>query len=443
MDNDLNSIWSLAKDLLKQEVTAISYETWIQPLELRSINDNVITLIANNIFMKETVETKYIDLLISTFNHITSKKCDVVIKLNTEEIESFKKPVKVGNSSHSSVSGLNPKFTFSNFVVGGNNRFAQAAALNVAEMPGTKYNPYLIYGGVGLGKTHLMQAIGNQILEFNPNATVLYTTSENFTTQLVNAIRDQAVDKFKDKFRNVDVLLIDDIQFIANKKSTQEEFFHTFNSLVDSEKQIVITSDKPPKEINLLEDRIKSRLESGLMMDIQSPDYETRYAILKKKAELDNILIDNEILSNIATKVESNVRALEGILNKLVATASLTNSPITMEMSEKAINEIIKSNNKVISAEYIQEVIGKYFNIDPEDLKSPKRSADVTYPRQIAMYLCRNVAQMSTPQIGNDFGKRDHSTVMHACSKIEKEIKENNNTRMIVESIKGILLSKN
>ena len=442
MNSDLNTIWLTAQELLKQEMTPISFSTWVEPLQLKSVDDNVVTLVANTIFMKDTIENKYLDLIAAAFNQITQKRCVINVILNTDTFEPEKTKVKVGENTNNS-SGLNPKFTFSTFVVGSNNRFAQAAAMGIAEMPGYKYNPYFIYGGVGLGKTHLMQAIGNQILEFNPQSNIIYTTSENFTTQLVNAIRDQSMDKFKEKFRNIDVLLIDDIQFIANKKSTQEEFFHTFNDLVDKGKQIVITSDRLPREIDLLEDRIRTRLESGLMVDIQSPDYETRYAILKKKAELDNILIDNEILSNIATKVDTNVRELEGILNKLVATASLTNTPITLEMSERAINEIIKSTNKVISAEYIQEVIGKYFNIDPADLRGPKRSADVTFPRQIAMYLCRNVAQMSTPQIGNDFGKRDHSTVMHACSKIEKDIKENNNTKAIVESVKGILLSKN
>lgn len=340
-------------------------------------------------------------------------------------------------------SGLNPKYTFSSFVVGNNNKFAQAAAQGVAETPGSKYNPFFIYGGVGLGKTHLMHAIGNQILSYNSNAKVLYVTSENFTNQLINALKDQATEKFREKYRNIDVLLIDDIQFIANKKSTQEEFFHTFNTLYESGKQIVLSSDKPPKDIELLEDRLKSRFEWGLIADISNPDYETRLAILRKKTQLDNIIIDDEILSAIATRVDSNIRELEGTLNKLIAKASLTNSPITMEMTEKAINDIVAQQDKVISSEYIQDVVGKYFNVSPQDLRGAKRSNDVTFPRQIAMYLCRNVAQMSLPQIGIDFGKRDHTTVMHACNKIEKEIKSNSNTKLIVESVKKILLSDN
>ena len=288
-----------------------------------------------------------------------------------------------------------------------------------------------------------MHAIGNQILSYNPNAKVLYVTSENFTNQLINALKDQATEKFREKYRNIDVLLIDDIQFIANKKSTQEEFFHTFNTLYESGKQIVLSSDKPPKDIELLEDRLKSRFEWGLIADISNPDYETRLARLRKKTQLDNIIIDDEILSAIATRVDSNIRELEGTLNKLIAKASLTNSPITMEMTEKAINDIVAQQDKVISSEYIQDVVGKYFNVSPQDLRGAKRSNDVTFPRQIAMYLCRNVAQMSLPQIGIDFGKRDHTTVMHACNKIEKEIKSNSNTKLIVESVKKILLSDN
>ena len=288
-----------------------------------------------------------------------------------------------------------------------------------------------------------MHAIGNQILSYNSNAKVLYVTSENFTNQLINALKDQATEKFREKYRNIDVLLIDDIQFIANKKSTQEEFFHTFNTLYESGKQIVLSSDKPPKDIELLEDRLKSRFEWGLIADISNPDYETRLAILRKKTQLDNIIIDDEILSAIATRVDSIIRELEGTLNKLIAKASLTNSPITMEMTEKAINDIVAQQDKVISSEYIQDVVGKYFNVSPQDLRGAKRSNDVTFPRQIAMYLCRNVAQMSLPQIGIDFGKRDHTTVMHACNKIEKEIKSNSNTKLIVESVKKILLSDN
>lgn len=311
----------------------------------------------------------------------------------------------------------------------------------VAEAPATSYNPLFIYGGVGLGKTHLMHSIGNEILRKNRDSKILYVTSEKFTNHLINAIKDNKNEQFRTKYRNIDVLLIDDIQFIAGKERIQEEFFHTFNTLHESGKQIIISSDRPPKDIQLLEDRLKSRFEWGLIADISNPDYETRLAILRKKAQLDNIIIDDEILSNIATRIDSNIRELEGTLNKLIAKSSLTNSPITLEMAEKAINDIVSQQDKVISSDFIQETVAKYFNISAKELKGSKRSNDIAFPRQIAMYLCRNVAQMSLPQIGKDFGKRDHTTVMHACNKIEQEIKENQNTKLIVESVKNILLT--
>ena len=357
-----------------------------------------------------------------------------------QEEEAINLPNDVGYGYSNST--LNPKYTFDTFVVGNNNRFAHAAALAVAEAPATSYNPLFIYGGVGLGKTHLMHAIGNAILRKNKKANILYVTSEKFTNQLINSIKDNTSAQFRDKYRNIDVLLIDDIQFIAGKERCQEEFFHTFNTLHESGKQIILSSDRPPKDIQLLEDRLKSRFEWGLIADISNPDYETRLAILRKKAQLDNIIIDDEILSNIANRIDSNIRELEGTLNKLIAKSSLTNSPITMEMAERAINDIVAQQEKVISAEFIQETVAKYFNINAKDLRGSKRSNDIAFPRQIAMYLCRNVAQMSLPQIGKDFGKRDHTTVMHACTKIENEIKENQNTKLIVESVKNILLAE-
>jgi chromosomal replication initiator protein len=434
-------LWQRAKELIKTEVTQIAYNTWIEPLDIKRVDNDKIVLIASNPFQRDTILSKYIDLFANTFNFLTNKKREVQILVVGEDSKELDTPSQSNTITNRSETGLRPEYTFDTFVVGNNNSFAQAAAMGVSENPGTKYNPLFLYSGVGLGKTHLMQAIGNQILANNPNAKVLYLASADFTNQLVNALKDQSTEKFREKFRNIDVLLIDDIQFIANKRSTQEEFFNTFNTLHDAGKQIVISSDKPPKDIDLLEERLKSRFGWGIIADISSPDYETRLAILRQKAQMDNIIIDDEILTNIATRVNTNIRDLEGILNKLIAKASLANSPITMEMSEKAINEVVQSKEKVISSTYIQEVIGKYFNIDPKDLVGSKRSADVTFPRQIAMYLCRNVAQMSLPQIGKDFGNRDHSTVMHSVGKIESEIKTNNNTKLIVESVKKILTS--
>ena len=265
--------------------------------------------------------------------------------------------------------------------------------------------------------------------------------SEKFTNQLINAIKDSKTEQFKNKYRNIDVLLIDDIQFIAGKERIQEEFFHTFNSLHGSGKQIIISSDRPPKDIQLLEDRLKSRFEWGLIADISNPDYETRFAILKKKAQLDNIYIDDDILSNIATKIDSNIRELEGTLNRLIATSSLTQAPITMEMAERAINDVVTNKEKVLSYDLIQETVAKYFNITVNDLKGSRRSNDIALPRQIAMYLCRNIAQMSTNAIGSCFGKRDHSTVLHACNKIEKDMKQDNNLKMVVDSVKNLITS--
>ena len=446
MQNELNDLLTKAKELLKEEVTKISYETWIKILEIQSADNGHIVLLTSTEFQKNIIISKYSDLLTNTFNYLTNKECTVSI-VSREELEADAKntnlnvAVNIEAPINYATTNLNPKYTFSTFVVGNSNRFAHAAALAVAEAPAASYNPLFLYGGVGLGKTHLMHAIGNEILKNNKNSKILYVTSENFTNQLINAIKDNSSDQFRNKYRNIDVLLIDDIQFIAGKERIQEEFFHTFNTLYESGKQIILSSDKPPKDIQLLEDRLKSRFEWGIIADISNPDYETRLAILRKKAQLDNIIIDDEILSTIATRIDSNIRELEGTLNKIIATASLTqNNQITMELAEKAINDIVSQQEKVISAEFIQETVGKYFNVNPKDLKGSKRSNDITFPRQIAMYLCRTVANMSLPQIGKDFGKRDHTTVLHACNKIEQEIKTNSNTKLIVESVKNILL---
>ena len=285
-----------------------------------------------------------------------------------------------------------------------------------------------------------MQAIGNEVLKRSPQKKVLYVTSEEFTNDFINGIKDNSNENFRKKYRNIDVLLIDDIQFIAGKDGIQEEFFHTFNTLTSNNSQIVLTSDKPPKDINPLEERLKSRFDSGLLVDISAANYETRLAILRKKVQLENIIIDDIVLSNIATKIDSNIRELEGALKKIVAQASLTHSPITFELADKAINEVIAHKERVISANYIKEIVSKYFNIDVKDLDSPKRSNEIAYPRQIAMYLCRELAKMQYKNIGNSFGNRDHSTVMHACNKIEQEIKKDKNTFMLVDSVKNIIL---
>ena len=445
MKIDKDELLTKAKELLKDEVTPISFNTWFQSLEIQSISNDHIVFTAVSEFQKDMIENKYNSLLLNTLSYITNKNWTFsVVDLSKEEEENIeiiadKKPNVSESELESNHSSLNPKYTFDTFVVGNNNRFAHAASLAVGNAPGNSYNPLFLYGGVGLGKTHLMHAIGNRVLEDNNYSNVLYVTSEKFTNQLINAIKDNKNEIFRSKYRNVDVLLIDDIQFIAGKERVQEEFFHTFNTLYEDRKQIVISSDKPPRDIPFLEDRLKSRFEWGLLADISCPDYETRLAILRKKAQDANIVIDDDILSNIATKVDSNIRELEGVFNKIVARASLVHSPITRELAENIINDFKAESEKVISSEFIKETVGKYFSIDPADLSGNKRSAEIAFPRQIAMYLCREIANMSFPKIGQDFVNRDHSTVMHAYKKIQKEVKDKNNTKLIVESVKNII----
>jgi len=439
MKRDELELLNNAKNLLKEEMGNISFTTWINPLEIKEMTDKKIVLLVTTKFQKDVIQKKYLELIKNTFTYLTNKDYEISTYC-TEEDGDFtpvsSKPIQ--NSS----TGLNPNYTFDSYVVGSNNRFAQAAALAVAEAPATSYNPLFLYGGVGLGKTHLMQAIGNQILQDFSEKKVLYVTSEKFTNDFINCIKDNKNEEFRNKYRNIDALLIDDIQFIAGKKQVQEEFFHTFNTLHENGCQIIMTSDKPPKDIDNLEDRLKSRFEWGLMADISNADYETRLAILRKKVQLESIIIDDNILSNIAIKVDSNIRELEGTLNKILAKASLTHSPISIELAEQCINEVISRKEKIISADFIQEVVAKYFNISPKDIKSSKRSNDIAYPRQIAMFLCRDLANMPFTKIGESFGKRDHTTVMHACSKIDTEIKNKENTKLIVDSVKNIILNK-
>lgn len=446
---EIDELLTKAKKLLEPEVTSIAYKTWIIPLEIISMENSIITFHVGSIVHKDMITGRYATLIKNTFSFLTNIDYDIKV-ICDEELKDAGIDVNnnVLNNSPSitptyNKSNLNIKYTFDSFVVGENNRFAHAAALAVSEAPGTAYNPLFLYGGVGLGKTHLMHAIGNEILKHNKNANVLYVTSEEFNNNLIYGIKEGKMESFRNKYRNTDVLLIDDIQFLAGRDRNQEEFFHTFNTLHEAGKQIILSSDRPPKDIQPLEDRLRTRFEWGLIADISNPDYETRMAILQKKAQTDNIIIDNEILSNIATKINTNIRELEGALNKLVALSILKNMPFSIALSEEAIADVVHSQNKVLSIEYIQDVVAKYFNISVADLKGSRRSSDVVLPRQIAMYLCKSVAQISYPKIGNAFGKRDHSTVMHACEKIESEINQNTNTKLIVETVKNSLFSNN
>lgn len=342
---------------------------------------------------------------------------------------------------------LNPRYTFDTFVVGNNNKMAHAASVAVAESPGEAYNPLFIYGGVGLGKTHLMHSIAHFVLQKNPSAKVLYVTSEYFTNELIDSIRNgnnSTMSKFREKYRNIDVLLIDDIQFIIGKESTQEEFFHTFNSLHGAKKQIVISSDKPPKDMEILEDRLRSRFEWGLIVDISSPDYETRMAILRKKEELDGYKIDDEVIEYIAKNVKSNIRELEGSLNKIMAYANLEQKEINLDLAEKVLKDIISPNQKrIITPELILDIVAEHFDLSASDLIGNKRNSKIVFPRQIAMYLCRHMTEVTLKNIGKVLGGRDHTTVMNGITKIENELETSESTREVIDILKKKSIRRN
>lgn len=443
MSNQISSLWPRVLDLLKNELTEISYNTWIRTIEPLSVNSNTIELGVPTDFNKGIVESRYIPLITNAVRQVTSRDFSVLVKTPQESSREHEKNSETQNNEDLYNSILNPKYTFDTFVIGNSNRLAHAASVAVAEAPAQAYNPLFLYGGVGLGKTHLMHAIGHYILNQAPASRVLYVSSEKFTNELINAIKDDRNEEFRSKYRNIDVLLIDDIQFIGGKERTQEEFFHTFNALYEANKQIVISSDRPPKEINTLEDRLRSRFEWGLTADIQSPDLETRIAILKKKAQMENLYIPNEVLAFIADKVVSNIRELEGALNRVIAYSTLTESELSADLCAEALKEILSaSNNKVIDTAHIIEVVARYFDLRPEDFLSQKRNRNISYPRQIAMFLCREIMGISLPKIGAEFGGRDHTTVIHAINKIEEEVQNNSETKRTVEELKRNITGK-
>ena len=425
MDNYLMDLWQKTLQLVRNEITDVSFDTWVKAIEPISIRGDQLYLCVPNEFTKSILESRYTSLISDAVKQVVSRTYYVTFVLTSEADKYMDKPAEPESEESETNSLLNPKYTFSTFVIGNSNRFAHAASLAVAEAPAKAYNPLFIYGGVGLGKTHLMHAIGHYILSQNKKAKVLYVTSEKFTNELINSIQTNKNVDFRNRYRNVDVLLIDDIQFIAGKESTQEEFFHTFNALHEANKQIIISSDRPPKEIPTLEDRLRSRFEWGLITDIQPPDLETRIAILKKKAELENLEVDDDVLEFIAKRIESNIRELEGALTRIMAYSSLTNSTLDVSIAEEALKDIISSRQpKKITPELIQKVVSNHYQLKMEDLKSRKRSRPIVYPRQIAMYLCREMTDLSLPKIGDLFGGRDHTTVIHACDKVATDIKE-------------------
>jgi len=427
-------LWQETLEKLKNELSKPSFETWLSSTRLLHIDGDTLIISVPNEFAKDWLESRYAPLIRSSVQSILGHSVslrfiipspdglygeDTKLNLSTPiSPPTFVEDEPIPNS-------LNNKYTFDTFVIGNSNRFAHAASLAVAESPAKSYNPLFIYGGVGLGKTHLMHAIGHHVLQRSPNTKVLYVSSEKFTNELIDSIRDENSIEFRNHYRNVDILLIDDIQFLAGKERTQEEFFHTFNALHEANKQIIISSDRPPKEIPTLEDRLRSRFEWGLTTDIQAPDLETRIAILRKKAKMENLQVPNEVMVYIADKIHSNIRELEGALIRVMAFASLSSIPINTEVAVEALKDIIPVNStKQITIEMIQQSVASYFHLSLSEFKAKKRTRAVAFPRQIAMYLSRQLTDSSLPKIGDEFGGRDHTTVMHAHDKISNALRE-------------------
>lgn len=432
-------IWDKTLEIIKVELTEVSFNTWLKSITPLVMSDDTIIFHVPDDFTKGIIEARYATLIKNALAQVTSAEYNIKFTINDSDVSITKDNTIDTNKQNgeSSNTSLNPRYTFDTFVIGNSNRLAHAASVAVAESPAKAYNPLFIYGGVGLGKTHLMHAIGHYILNQNRNSKVVYVTSETFTNELINSIRDDRNIEFRGKYRNVDVLLIDDIQFIAGKERTQEEFFHTFNTLYEANKQIIMSSDRPPKEIPTLEDRLRSRFEWGLIADIQAPDLETRIAILKKKAKLENLVIPDDVMLYIATKIQSNIRELEGALIRVVAFSSLTNREINENLATEALKDIISNTRpKFITADIIKEHVGEYFNMKIEDFNAKKRTRSIVYPRQIAMYLCREMTDLSLPKIGEEFG-RDHTTIMHAHEKISSDLNIDPQLKNIISELKN------
>lgn len=422
---ELKQIWEEALKIIEEETSPVSFETWIQPIIPCGMEGNQVILQVENTFFKEMLEKRYLSFIRNAIKFVTKNEYDIVLLTEEEQKagafgnHNLAKEKKADRANRN----LNPKYVFDSFVVGNSNRMAHAASLAVAESPAQAYNPLFLYGNSGLGKTHLMHSIGHFILDKNPDAKVLYVTSETFTIELINSIQNNKNEEFRNKYRNIDVLMIDDIQFISKKEGTQEEFFHTFNALYESNKQIIISSDRPPKEIKTLEDRLRSRFEWGLIADVQPPDYETRIAILRKKAERDHITVPDDVMAYIAKNIASNIRELEGALTRIVAFATLTNQDISIALAENSLKDIFSENASTpLTPDLIQQVVAEHYNIRVEDIQGSKKPKNIAFPRQVSMYLCRKLLDISLPKIGESFGGRDHTTVIHAITKIEKQL---------------------
>lgn len=431
---NLTENWEKTLELLKPELTAVSFDTWVYPLTPVKVDhkENKLYLSLYNDMAKSILESRYITIIENAIKEAFGKKLKVVF-VYSEDPQVNQEDMNFTDELY-----LNPKYIFNTFVIGNNNRFAHAASLAVAESPSKAYNPLFIYGGAGLGKTHLMHAIGHYILQQNPRSKVLYVSSEMFTNELIKAIREDKNVEFRNKYRSIDVLLIDDIQFIEKKERTQEEIFHTFNTLYEANKQIIISSDRPPKEIATLEERLRSRFEWGLIADIQAPDYETRVAILRNKSELEGLETTDaliEVIGVIAEKIQSNIRELEGAFIRVIAYANLTGQKINRELAKEVLKDVFSSKDRPVTPELVKKHICKHFNIKQADLESSKRSRNLAFPRQIAMYICRNMTELSLPKIGEAFGNRDHTTVLHACEKISNEVKTNESLREVIKEL--------
>ena len=461
----MDDFWVKALEILKREVNEQVFSAWFTPIEQVFSDEKTIVLSVPNKFFKNWVKDKYFSLINTALVQASGKTLIIEFKiLETSVIpeqapilekkeqtapsekeqsggwlKSMFSPGKQLPESQYKKIGLNPSYTFDTFVVGSNNRFAHAATLAVCERLSKVYNPLFLYGGVGLGKTHLMQAMGHEVLKNYPKAKVLYISSEEFTNQLIQSIRNRTTEKFRSMYRHVDVLLIDDIQFIAGKESTMEEFFHTFNSLHDAHKQIVLCSDRSPQEMKGLEDRLVSRFAWGLIADIQAPDFETRIAILEKKSENADVTVSKEVLYFLAENIKTNIRELEGALIRVVAYSKLTGELMTVALAGTVLKGMIVSADKKVTIDQIQKIVAEFFGIRDADMKTKKRTRAVVYPRQMAMYLSRDLTEHSLPDIGGFFGGRDHTTVLHACDKIKKELKINDQTKTTIDRLVALI----
>lgn len=432
---DLAEIWVRCKDKLKESFNEKVFNVWIKPIMPLEVTDTYYKVAVKNDFFKTMLEENYAQVIEGVLAGIMSKNIKLIIETmdngssgseaaeempavpaKREQQQLFNENTSVQQPDESN---LNPKYVFETFVIGNSNRFAHAAAQAVANDPAHAYNPLFLYGGVGLGKTHLMHAIGNRIKQNNPSMKVLYTSSEKFTNEIINSIQNKTTEAFRQKYRNIDCLIIDDIQFLKGKEQTQVEFFHTFNALKDADKQIIISSDRPPREIETLEDRLRSRFDQGLTADIQTPDLETRMAILRTKAASDNIVLPTEVITLLATNIATNIREIEGAYNKIVAYTSLMHMPITVETAQKVLSDMGNDiKTRTITYESIIKVVADHYNVKQDELFNKKRTQNIAFPRQVAMYLCRELADLSYPRIGELFGGRDHTTVIHAYEKI-------------------------